>query len=163
MAQASAVRPFPLPQAPPLDLVPVVLIADNDRTLRELFRDILEDDRFRVLTAANGQEALALAETTMPDVLVTDVAMPSLDGFGLVRAVRRLYPGMPIIVISGDDCYAGRPTEDVAAELGAAATFMKPFDLAVLHRAVRSVVPLLDMAASDAGSMTTRAAASGDP
>ena len=144
MEEANAIGPSPLRRAARLDLVPVVLIADNERTLLELLRDILEDARFRVLTATNGQEALTLAETTVPDVLVTDVAMPRLDGFGLVRAVRGLYPSMPIIVISGDDRYAGRSVEDVAAELGVAATFMKPFDLTVLPEAVRSVVRPLE-------------------
>ena len=117
-----------------------MLIADNEPTLLELLRDILEEDRLRVLTALNGREALALAETWVPDVLVTDVAMPRLDGFGLVCAVRRLYPGIPVIMMTGDATYQDRPIEDIAAEVGAVVTFMKPFDLAVLHQAVRSVV-----------------------
>jgi DNA-binding response OmpR family regulator len=150
MAQVTPIRLVPVPKAAPLHLVPVVLIADSRPTLLEILRDTLERDRFRVLTATNGQEALALAETTMPDVLVSDVVMPCLDGLGLVRAVRRLYPSMPVIVMSGDDCYAGRPIEDVAVEFGAAATLMKPFDLAVLHEAIRSVVPLLDTASPHA-------------
>lgn len=151
MAQANWGRLSPVRKAAPLDLAPVVLVADNERPLLELFRDVLEEDQFRVLTAADGQEALALAETRTPDVLVTDVAMPRLDGFSLVRAVRRLYPGMPVIVVSGDDCYAGRPVKDVAAELGAVATIMKPFDLTILPQVVRSVLPLVDAALYDRG------------
>jgi two-component system chemotaxis response regulator CheY len=140
MAPLKSTRPSPAPSAPLLDLAPVVLIADKEPTLLELFRDILEDDRLRVLTAVNGREALTLAETWIPDVLVTDVVMPRLDGFGLVCAVRRLYPGIPVIFMTGDATYQDRPIEDVAAEVGAVATLMKPFDLAALHQAVRSVV-----------------------
>jgi two-component system chemotaxis response regulator CheY len=151
MAQAHAIRPSPFPKAPPVNLVPVVLVVDDECTLLEIFSDTLEDDGLRVLTATNGQEALAIAETTVPDVLVTDVAMPRLDGFGLVRAVRRLYPSMPIIVISGDACYDDRLVEDVAAELGVATTLMKPFDLTALHRAVRSMIPAMDTTSSDTG------------
>ena len=125
-----------------LDFSPVVLLAENDRTLRDLLQETLELDQFRVLIAANGQEALALAETWMPDLLVTDVAMPRLDGVGLIRAIRRLYPGMPIIITSGDPFYRERPLAAVAAELGVDATFMKPFDLGDLSLAARKVVPL---------------------
>jgi CheY-like chemotaxis protein len=143
MAQLKSTRLSPVSSVPPLDLAPVVLVADNEPTLLELFRDILEDDQLRVLTAVNGQDALTLAETRVPDVLVTDVVMPRLDGFGLVCAVRRLYPSIPVIIMTGDAIYQNRPVEDLAAEVGAVATFMKPFDLNVLHQAVRSVVPLL--------------------
>lgn len=131
---------------PSLDFAPVALIADDDRVIRELCREVLEAETFRVLTAANGQEALALAEAWIPDVLVTDVVMPSLDGFGLVRALRRLYPEVPVIIITGDDEYGGRPIEAVAAEHGAVATFAKPFDVAELEAAVRSAVPYLTAA-----------------
>ena len=140
MAQLNSTRSSPVPSVPPPDLAPVVLVADNEPTLLELFREILEDDQFRVLTAANGRDALALAETWIPDVLVTDVVMPRLDGFGLVHAVRRLYPGIPVIIMTGDTTYQDRPIEDLAAEVEAVATFMKPFDLTALHQAVQSVV-----------------------
>ena len=128
---------------PSLDFAPVALVADDDRVIRELCREILEAEAIRVLTAANGQEALALAEAWIPDVLVTDVVMPSLDGFGLVRALRRLYPEVPVIVITGDEEYGGRPIEEVAAEHRAVAIFTKPFDVAQLEAAVRSAVPYL--------------------
>jgi len=141
MALHSSTLPSRVRKAAALDLAPVVLIVDDERSLLELFCVILEDEQFRVLTAANGQEALTLANASMPDVLVTDVAMPRLDGFGLMRAVRSLYPSMPVIVMTGQDSYAGRPVGVVAAELGAVATLMKPFDLTVLYEAIRSVIP----------------------
>jgi CheY-like chemotaxis protein len=125
-----------------LDFSPVVLLAENDRTLRGLLQETLELDHFRVLTAANGQEALALAECWMPDLLVTDVAMPRLDGFGLIRAIRRLYPGLPVIITSGDPFYDERPLAAVAAELAVEATLMKPFDLGDLSLVARNAVPI---------------------
>jgi two-component system chemotaxis response regulator CheY len=140
MAQLDSTRPSPAPTVPPPNLAPVVLIADNEATLLELFRDALADDQLRVLTATNGREALALAEKCVPDVLVTDVVMPRLDGFGLVGAVRRLYPDIPVIIMTGDATYQDRPIEALAAEVGAVATFLKPFDLAELHQAVRGVI-----------------------
>ncbi|HEX2500578.1 MAG TPA: response regulator [Methylomirabilota bacterium] len=143
MTEPAPARRAPIRDAPPIDLAPVVLIADDERILLELYREALEDEGFRVLTAANGREALALAETCIPDVLVTDVAMPRLDGFGLVRALRCLYPSVPVIVATGDYDYDGHPVEQVAVGYGAAATLNKPFDLDRLCQAVRSVVPHL--------------------
>jgi CheY-like chemotaxis protein len=124
------------------DFSPVVILAENDRTLRDLLKESFELDRFRVLIATNGEEALTLAEWCMPDLLVTDVAMPRLDGVGLVRAIRRLYPSMPIIITSGDAFYGTRPLATAAAELGVEDTFLKPFDLGDLILAARRAVPL---------------------
>jgi DNA-binding response OmpR family regulator len=117
-----------------------VLIADDERALLEILRYALNAERFQVLTAADGYHALALAEASMPEALVADVSMPGLDGFGLIRAVRGFYPSLPVIVMSGDAYYGGRPVEEVAAEHGAVATLMKPFDVAELQQAVRRVV-----------------------
>jgi len=137
-----------------LDFAPIVLIVDDDRVLREICRDSLSDEPVRVLIAADGQEALALAEAWIPDVVLTDVEMPRLDGFGLVRALRRLYPEVPVIVMTGADEYAGRPVAEVATEHGALATFMKPFDLEHLHATIRGAVPFL-------GATTSRAVGDG--
>src|SRR5262245_19129493 len=100
MVQSVRIRSNPIPGTPRLDFAPIVLVADNEVIIRELCRETLESEHLRVLTAANGHEALTLAETWVPDVLVTDVEMPRLDGFGLIRAFRRRYPGMPVIVMS---------------------------------------------------------------
>jgi CheY-like chemotaxis protein len=117
---------------------PVVLVVDDEPAIRHLCREILKSAHLRVLTAADGREALALAETCKPDVLVTDVTMPRVDGFGLIRALRRRYPDMPAIVTSGDEEYGGRPVQEVAAEHGAIWTYFKPFDVALLRDVVVS-------------------------
>jgi CheY-like chemotaxis protein len=143
MTQPSTPRPSPARKAQSLDFAPVVLIADDDRVIRELCRESLADEPVRVLTAASGQEALALAEAWIPDLVVTDVSMPHLDGFGLVRALRRLYPGVPVVFMTGDEYHGDRPVEEVAAEHGAVATFLKPFDLSLLQDVVRRAVPLV--------------------
>jgi CheY-like chemotaxis protein len=124
-----------------LDLVPMVLLAEGDRSVRDVVRDVLELDDLRVLAASDGQEALRLAEFWMVDLLVTDVALPHLDGLELIRAVRRLYPGLPAIVTSADTVYQGRPLGAAAAELHVETMLLKPFDLADLQRAVRAAIP----------------------
>lgn len=139
---------FPVP---PWQSRPVVLIADDNSSLLELFQAILENDQYRVLTAVSGQIALDLAERWMPDALVTDVAMPCLDGFGLIRAVRRLYPDLPAIVMTGESHHRGRLVEEVAVEHGAVATLAKPFDVFLLEEALRTVVPYRGAAVAPRG------------
>jgi CheY-like chemotaxis protein len=163
MIRAPSTQPSSARPAPRLDFAPVALVAENDRPARKLLRDALELEHFRVLVAANGQEALELAESCMLDVLVTDVAMPRLDGFGLIRAIRRHYPGVPTIVTTGDASYGGRPLSAVAAELGVEVTLLKPFDLADLHRAVRAAVPLRTPGAPGSGSARARRASAPVP
>jgi DNA-binding NtrC family response regulator len=136
MVTPSTIRSPRLHQ-PSLDFAPVVLVADDERMIRELCREALEHNHLRVLTAANGDEALALADRWIVDVLVTDIVMPGLDGFGLLRALRHRYPGMSAIVMTGDADYHGRPVHEVATEHGVVWTLLKPFDASLLCEVVR--------------------------
>jgi CheY-like chemotaxis protein len=135
-------RSAPAQGTSPLDLSPVVLVADDENAILDILRVTLRADQLRVLTARDGEHALALAEAIVPEVLVTDVAMPGLDGFGLVRAIRRLYPELPVILMSGDSHYRNRPLEELAAEHGAFAVLRKPFDVDDLRQAVQGAMTL---------------------
>lgn len=104
-----------------------VLVADDEPAIVEMIRDILEDSGFRVVTAANGSEALRLVEEARPDVVLLDMNMPVLDGEGFVAAVRERGLRIPIVIMT-----AGSSARRWAAELGADAYLSKPFELANL-------------------------------
>jgi PAS domain S-box-containing protein len=85
-----------------------VLLADDNADLRDYIRRILTDHGYEVETVADGEAALAALRVRRPDILVTDVMMPRLDGFGLVAAVRAdaSLRDLPIVMLSaraGDD------------------------------------------------------------
>ena len=65
-----------------------VLIAEDNPTNRELLRELLEIRGYTVAEACNGQEALAMVEAALPDILLLDIGMPVLDGFAVVRKLR---------------------------------------------------------------------------
>src|SRR5881397_519708 len=65
-----------------------LLVVDDEPNIRELLSASLRYAGFEVATAADGQQALALAASFRPDLLVLDVMMPGLDGFGVVRRLR---------------------------------------------------------------------------
>ncbi len=89
IARARAVQaPHPLPAAPPAGQRASVLVVDDAQTVRELQRSILERAGFRVRTAGDGRQALALLAEEPADLVLTDVEMPEMDGFALTEAIR---------------------------------------------------------------------------
>jgi DNA-binding response OmpR family regulator len=81
---------------------PVVLAADDDEDILELIAFRLERSGYTVLQARDGQEALELARTSLPDLAVLDVMMPKIDGFELTRLLREddATNRMPIILLT---------------------------------------------------------------
>jgi two-component system cell cycle sensor histidine kinase/response regulator CckA len=82
---------------------PTILLVDDDDMLRRLLSRVLREEGLRVLEAGNGDIALKVARglTRPPTVVLTDVAMPVMDGFRFARIFRSLYPSVPILFMSG--------------------------------------------------------------
>lgn len=117
-----------------------VLIVDDEAQMRGLLEDLLEDD-YQVLTASNGAEALQLLEQGGAELIITDLVMPKMNGIDLVMAVRRQFPALKIIAISGGGGITGRfDYLPVANLVGAARVIRKPFELAEMRTAVREVL-----------------------
>src|SRR2546430_3146312 len=124
-------------------MMPTILIADDDHTLTALLRQTLADEGYRVLSAADGREALAQAQAHRPDLLVLDWMMPGLSGLEVARRLRAA-AGMPILILTARDAIEDRVA---GLDSGADDYLVKPFDLAELLPRVR---PLLRRAAHDA-------------
>jgi DNA-binding response OmpR family regulator len=103
-----------------------VLIVDDDPAVLELVADLLAGEGFAVSRAGDGVEALAAAERERPDLVVSDVWMPRLDGLGLAERLRGL--GVPVVLMSA---VLERPPA------GGLPFVAKPFDLDALLAAVR--------------------------
>jgi DNA-binding NtrC family response regulator len=117
-----------------------VLIVDDETQMRGLLEDLLEGD-YQVLTASNGAEALQLLERDGAELIITDLVMPKMNGIDLVMAVRKQYPALKIIAISGGGGITGRfDYLPVANLVGAARVIRKPFELAEMRTAVREVL-----------------------
>ena len=114
-----------------------IVVADDDDSILQFIRAALEMAGFRVLTAPNGVEALKLLQETRCLLLITDLMMPCKDGIDLAIEVRREFPGLPIIAISG----AGNlRAVSFATELKDVALLQKPFDKEQLLALVAQVV-----------------------
>jgi CheY-like chemotaxis protein len=76
------------------------LVADEDPKVRWLLQRAIVED-FDVTVAENGQRAVELAGVVHPDVILLDLGMPVLDGFGACRQIRAAFPRVPIVIVSG--------------------------------------------------------------
>jgi CheY-like chemotaxis protein len=116
-----------------------VLIVDDDAAVRLVCATVLELEGYEVLEAANGQEALDLARSAAPDVMLLDISMPVLDGFGVAAALRSdsKTRELPFVFLTGElDPQVIRQ----GGEVGAAGFFTKPFDPAAMVDFIRRIV-----------------------
>jgi CheY-like chemotaxis protein len=123
--------------------MPRVLVVEDSPTQAVELRFLLEDAGFEVDLAADGVDAIASLDTRVPDVVVTDMVMPRMDGLALVEAVKRDYPAVPIVLITahGSEEAAAR-----ALRCGAASYVPKRYTARDLAHVLR---PIIAMAAPD--------------
>ena len=77
-----------------------ILVADDDKNTRMLFRAVLEAENYTVLTAENGEEALSIMDTNHVDLVVLDVMMPKMDGYAFTSLLRQNDNNLPILMVS---------------------------------------------------------------
>lgn len=102
-----------------------ILVVDDDDTIRELICMALEDEGYTTAVAHHGLEALAVTRRKQVDLILLDMRMPVMDGWGFARAYRESPgPHAPIVVLT-----AGRSAAETAAQISAADYMAKPFEL----------------------------------
>jgi len=109
-----------------------ICLIDDDIFVRDAIALGLGDAGFEVVTAPGAAAGLDIAKRDGVDAIVTDMSMPGTDGAQLITQVRSLFPGMPVVAISGSSIIDGRDALDVAREHGADAVMTKPFRASVL-------------------------------
>jgi DNA-binding response OmpR family regulator len=113
-----------------------ILVVDDAASVRQLLQDYLTQQGFRVVTAANGQEAIYAARHSNPDLILLDILMPQMDGFEFLRRYRR-EKQTPVIVITAKE----EETDAVLGlELGADDYIIKPFRMRELVSRLRAVL-----------------------
>lgn len=115
-----------------------VLTVDDSRTMRDMLMLALKDAGFDVVQAVDGVHGLEVLEETQPQVIITDINMPRMDGFGFIEGVRKneRHRGVPILVLTTESDPAKK---DRARQAGATGWIVKPFSPAKLVDAIRRV------------------------
>jgi CheY-like chemotaxis protein len=91
-----------------------VLVVDDEEDIRSLTSALLESQDYEVLTAADGFEALDALSQALPDLIISDLRMPRMSGFEFLSVVRRRFPHIPVIALSGDYAMTTVPESVVA-------------------------------------------------
>jgi two-component system, cell cycle response regulator DivK len=119
---------------------PLVLIVEDDIGTRVMYRDYLADSGFRIVDAHNGHQALAKARELRPDAIVTDLAVPGMDGFEFCRTLKQSagMQDIPIIAVTGHAEYLQQP--DRFEQAGIAQVLVKPCPPDVIVRELRRLL-----------------------
>jgi CheY-like chemotaxis protein len=116
-----------------------ILVIDDEQVSREGVGEVLEEEGYEVALGADGQEAVALLSSFLPDLVLTDLQMPGLDGIGVLNHVRNMYPITPVIIFTADITIDAKRT---AERLGVRDYINKPLDFTdLLMRVARALTP----------------------
>lgn len=115
-----------------------ILTVDDSRMMREMLLMVLSGAGFDVVQAEDGQEGLEVLDDAQPDVIITDINMPKLDGYGFIEGVRcdDRYRAVPILVLSTESSAEKKAR---ARDAGATGWIVKPFQADTLIEVVRRV------------------------
>ena len=115
---------------------PLILIADDEKTIRSFLRVSLETQGYKCLEAQDGGEALMLCASNDPDVLVLDLGLPDMDGVDVIRELRKISQ-IPILIVSA----RGHDREKIEAlDAGADDYLTKPFSVPELLARIRVIL-----------------------
>ena len=129
---------------------PLILVVEDDGTVRNLITTTLKSNEYRFLTAADGESAIAAASTRQPDIVLLDLGLPDMDGVEVIHRIRS-WSQMPIIVISA----RSEDADKIAAlDAGADDYLTKPFSVAELLARLRVTQRRLAAQENRAGEST---------
>ncbi len=114
-----------------------ILIVDDEQSYRQLLTLVFESDGHSIRTAANGREAVELVAAEAPDIIVSDVRMPDMDGIEMLRAVREKHSDLGVVFMTA---HASVESAREAFKLGADDFVTKPFDVEELKLIVKKTL-----------------------
>lgn len=116
-----------------------IIVIDDDNMVRKTLSTILERGGHVVRGASNGRDALALIDSDPPDILITDIIMPEMDGISFIREIRAVRPDMKILAISGGGRVSNMEFLQLAKSMGADEILRKPINRKLLLATVASL------------------------
>ena len=123
-----------------------ILVVEDSRSIRRLIRAALEADGYEVMERGDGEAGLAALQEAPPDLVITDVYMPGMDGLSLVRSIRalRAFRFLPILIITTE---SGDNMKQSGRAAGATGWIVKPFNDERLRQVVAQLIATKDSVA----------------
>lgn len=129
-----------------------VLIIDDDPALLRLMAMAFQQAGYNTVSADNGRKGIRMAGAHRPDLVVTDIVMPDVEGIGAIRAIKQAQRPPKVIAISGAGRARGADYLGWARHLGADAVLAKPFRMSELMKISKSVIANASTDAHDLGA-----------
>ena len=129
-----------------------VLIIDDDPALLRLMSMAFQQAGFSTVSADNGRSGIRMASAHRPDLVVTDIVMPDIEGIGAIRVIKGAKRPPKVIAISGAGRGHGRDYLTWAKHLGADEVLAKPFRMSELLKISQSVIASKSVITTDTGS-----------
>lgn len=118
-----------------------ILVIDDDQAVRKTICENLEECGYDVMQAADGEQGLLFMDTAnLPAIVITDIIMPHKEGLETIIEIRKKFPGIKLIAISGGGRTRSTDFLHLAEKLGSDITLPKPLDMDELERAVKSLL-----------------------
>ena len=114
-----------------------LLIIDDDPAACRIFKKILGEEGYSILTATDAVKGLRLIKEKSPEIVFLDIKMPRIDGIELLRRIRKINQDVTVIMLTG---FATLDTARKAMELGAHDYVTKPFDLEAIKASIRDAL-----------------------
>ncbi len=114
-----------------------ILVVDDESSITDLVYSILTEKGYEVTTAKDGKEGLKVFESVKPDLVITDIVMPDMEGIEFMRSLVKMRKALPVIVMSGN--VLGTKFLETARIFGAQATLRKPFAIQELLEVIAAV------------------------
>lgn len=114
-----------------------IVVIDDDAALRNLLAEILEISGHFVLKAATGMEGLEIVKRENPHIVFTDLGMPSMSGWDVVKEVRLLFPDKPVVMVTG---WGEQLDKEKLKKFGVDTIIAKPFQIDKINETVRSLI-----------------------
>ena len=106
-----------------------IILADDEPGVLDSIQGCLESAHHRVRTAMHGGEVFELVQQQVPDIVITDIIMPGVEGIETIVRLRRAHPDLKILAISGGGQFGRVGYLDAASDLGANGVLAKPFSM----------------------------------
>jgi len=119
-----------------------ILVIDDDSMARDLIEEMLAEKGHRTVKACDGKEGLKLYDSTRFDIVITDMIMPEVEGVETIIQLRKNYPDVKIIAISGGGRISAYSHLYIAEKFGVQKTLAKPFSIDDLSLAVDELLEI---------------------
>lgn len=118
-----------------------ILVVDDEPSLRTMLTHMLEQDNHEVVVAEDGEQGLSLYRENLPDLVISDLVMPNKNGIDMILELKKEYPELRLIAISGGGGITGAFDYLPTAKLvGANAILKKPFGIKELRKSLHDIL-----------------------